>query len=81
MERPTCGSCPYWRTDRPDNSMIEGDCRRNPPQFAACDRQYRDMRETAWDEWCGTWPGCDSNDFCGEHPDFPAYIASLKKPQ
>jgi len=65
MERPTCETCPYWRDLRnPKNELDEsGECRRYPPTP---------------NKQVSLWPLTYDLHWCGEHPDFPAYIASLK---
>lgn len=74
MERPTCRTCPYWVNG--PKVMDVGECRRGLPRFAATEGQYRDMERTCWSEWAGTWPETNAESWCGEHPDFPAYLAS-----
>ncbi len=67
MERPTCKTCPYFYSSEDE---VSGSCMRYPPVLIEPPIHFNDH---AWD-----WPVIESNDFCGEHPDFPAYIASLK---
>jgi hypothetical protein len=64
MERPTCNTCPYF--DKIPESD-EGQCRRRAPAPQVSDQDFAPF-----------WPKTDFEDWCGEHPDFPAYIASLK---
>lgn len=76
MERPTCETCPYW--DVFSAGEDDGFCRRYAPRPSqeGLQRPYNpaikgDRREvfpatTKIQEWCG------------EHPDFPAYIAALR---
>jgi hypothetical protein len=84
MKRPICGNCPYWNgfTQFMRGRFGEGDfegCRRSPPVLPGSDY-------LAWDKesggpghaFDGVFPSTRAVDFCGEHPDFPAYIASLK---
>lgn len=68
MERPTCGTCPYF--DEYEHSSY---CRRHPPAtlYIGDDDERMPCFST-------TWPAVVANNFCGEHPEFPAYIASLK---
>jgi hypothetical protein len=98
MERPKCGTCPYWEL-LDDNSLDEvslseykalwgenkeciGECRRFPRsndfQYAARNEwgKLQHSGETSHVMSNGTHT-CDF-DWCGEHPDFPAYLASLK---
>lgn len=77
MERPTCGTCPYWRMFK--EAIIgqgrEGECHVNPPTFTT-----QPMMEEMTDEpFEGFWPEIRSTEFCGEHPDFPAYIKEQRK--
>ena len=68
MNKPTCDTCPYWlRSDilRWENT---GTCRRHPPSIP----------EDPQDPGCVSWPRTNHSDFCGEHPDFPAYLAEKK---
>ncbi len=67
MDRPTCETCPFWE---------DGNCRRYPPHIyeKGCleDKEGNFLPvyfypETEGDEWCG------------EHPDFPEYLQSLKR--
>ncbi len=72
MDRPTCVTCPYWDTDayddedEPEQLGKRGLCRRLPPRVIGNDSTCHP--DSYWFEWCG------------EHPDFPAYLASLKQP-
>ena len=67
-ERPTCATCPYWS----DYSLIlpedrtdgMGQCRRHAPKYEP---------DTA-DDWADT----HSDDWCGDHVDMPAWIASRR---
>lgn len=87
MDIPTCKTCPYFfdnRTGRPhtkgkmeeiaqfpdpDNWWAE--CHRYPPAMLE-KNTYENPNEL------GVWPEVLITDSCGEHPDFPAYLASLK---
>lgn len=66
MERPTCKTCPYYLIQ----SGEQGTC-----QFGTPDNLYAPGRMGAW-----IWPPTRPDEFCHAHPDFPAYIASLKPP-
>jgi hypothetical protein len=72
MDRPTCKTCPYYVSSGEVGG--EGQCQRHPPRFISC--EY----EGAEDEPANTgyWPLVTETGFCGEHPDFPAYLASLR---
>ena len=90
MERPTCKTCPYWDVDDDDrDDETQGRCRRNPPKiveaavvaFASHDTFHdkttaiadatRNALTTACPSTCGL-------EWCGRHPDFPAYVKSLE---
>lgn len=93
MKRPECRTCPYWDLDDPRNEesapewnpeqesieeylesimdggyLVGGECRRYPRTYPG-----RDTNDES-----SSWPRTDNGDWCGEHPDFPAYIASLR---
>jgi hypothetical protein len=66
MERPTCATCAFW-----DKASGEW-CRRNPPvaQVYLWPNADEPSNTSAWP---GTWEG----DWCGEHDQFPRYLATL----
>lgn len=66
MERPTCGTCPYW--DETHWGPKTGYCLRMPPQ----------VQKGLDDLYFGVWPLTADGAGCGEHPEFPEYIRSLK---
>jgi hypothetical protein len=84
MERPTCGTCPYLEPDGDDG----GYCKRFPPRVVPDSiRVPADRRSDIggagnplllliWPEQM--LPVVDSVDWCGEHPDFPACLATRK---
>lgn len=76
MKRPTCGTCPYW--DSRNYHEGGGLCRRFPPVFAANDRLSQEAKGIV-DPWEGIQPISQGSAWCGEHPDFPAYLESLKR--
>ena len=63
-ERPTCATCPYWNS--PQGADGRWPCRRHAPRHIGS--QCDDFAITAAEEWCG------------DHPAFPAYIASRRAP-
>jgi hypothetical protein len=76
MQRPTCKTCPYWLAspEYDDKPATEGWCERYPPtlmQFAATEKDQSNTAAT----WAWTQPKTSDAGTCGEHPDFPAYIA------
>ena len=92
MDYPTCSTCPYWLYDldgsdpaapRPDFDSLDtspdvdthgGECRRSAPVAR--------MKMPAMNFFADRlrWPRTTSSEWCGEHPDFPAYIASRRRP-
>lgn len=80
MERPTCKTCPHWDAEHDeDEEPTEGICRRFPPVLIC--PQPAEKADKSWcaDAWEQPFTAyCMS---CSEHPDFPAYIASLKPTQ
>ena len=72
MEHPTCKTCPYWNNNGdaigvyPDEGEA-GDCQRFPPK-PDIENSNRGFFAVTLD-----WH------WCGEHPDLPAYIASMKE--
>ena len=77
MDRPTCKTCPYWNTleDEDEPEPLEGWCHRFPPLPAVTKVM---IKETGM--YDGIHVVTRRCDFCGEHPDFPAYIAGPKGP-
>jgi hypothetical protein len=68
--KPTCASCPYY-----DTSYANGDgslCRRHAPRWIFGADRYMDGS----DDVAMIKPTA----FCGEHPDFPAWLAAQAKP-
>ncbi len=68
MERPTCATCAYW-----DDAT--GDCHRLAP-LPVWVENFPNEGNTHQ----VIWPETEPDDWCGEHPDFPAYIQSRQKP-
>jgi hypothetical protein len=75
MERPTCKSCLYW--DRTGQGRSGGTCRRCPPTGP-----LKPYAEPTSGEDPAHWHPSEWNvpvtydfEWCGEHPDFPDYIA------
>lgn len=79
-ERPTCGTCPYWEgcgneLDDPDASP-EGVCHRFPAVFIGPGPKLDgDCSQCCPETWSQPWTY--DRYWCGEHPDFPAYLAAL----
>jgi hypothetical protein len=66
-ERPTCVSCPFWAEN--EGSML-GECRRQPPTMP-----YAEAAENT----DGIWPVTLETEWCGEHPDMPAWIEQRRE--
>jgi hypothetical protein len=66
MDRPTCSECPFWEPFRTPAGL----CHRYPPNMVPHDLTSK-VR-------IAEFPEMQPSEWCGEHPDFPAYIASLK---
>lgn len=85
MERPMCKTCPYfWYEGYEDDGSV-GECRRHAPRpllTRLADTENFDIDNTLF--YVVAFPQIHSQklewDFCGEHPAFPAYIASLNSP-
>lgn len=69
MDRPTCETCPYF--SQHVNDCDRGDCRRTGPLTVRIDGD-----EGVWFD--GHWPEVSPDDWCGEHPGFPAFIESTR---
>lgn len=74
-QRPTCETCVYW--ERLDDEI--GKCRKLSPRYTSaalgrwCD-DTRDDKGMRHDHNCTAWPVTFDCDWCGSHPDFPAWI-------
>src|SRR4051794_38451406 len=69
-ERPTCGTCPFFDRDV-DGSNVSL-CKRFPPtiQIGLNEESFPDT---------GHFPAVDDWLWCGEHPDFPAYLEAAAR--
>ena len=77
MDRPTCSTCVYWQEIRPDDPV--GHCRIRAPIFFEHQVYPRDAILS--EDHYGMHPATPYRFWCGEHPDFPAYIAARKAKQ
>jgi hypothetical protein len=84
MERPTCKTCPYSSEDH--DCGIGLVCHFNPPSAPINFDETVNGKVTGrtftldvTTGACGHWVHIDDDEWCGHHPDFPAYIASLKQ--
>ena len=73
MDRPTCRTCPYWEIYLASDPQRGGVCERRPPVIVP----ISDIEEG----WKTVWPETGAQEGCGEHPDFPAFIASMRRSQ
>jgi hypothetical protein len=93
VDKPRCETCPYWDLDTlnfrsdsdeahlpmsqliplamSDGRLVLGECRRYPPAIANTDDP----------EGWSHFPRTSQSDYCGEHPSFSAYLASLANAQ
>ena len=77
MDKPTCETCPYFVRDS-DPATGFGTCHRHAPQPRSGFFQWND-NESDCEETYGYFASIAFFDFCGEHPDFPAWIESQRK--
>lgn len=76
MNKPTCESCVYWFTwAQHDKKTAQGECRRTSPSHIWVDFDKREFKKT----YNHVIPRTHIDFWCGEHPDFPAYLEHLKK--
>jgi hypothetical protein len=71
VNRPTCSSCGYWEEDTEEYPSSDrlGFCRRHPPVRFLEDEHNEDR---------SVYPETIDSDWCGEHPDFPAFLAATR---
>lgn len=72
MDRPTCKTCPYWYNAGDE----DGECRKRAP-ITHAPPNLENANSTYYVVW---WPTTWAKEWCGEHPDFPAYIAATRNP-
>jgi hypothetical protein len=93
-ERPTCATCPYFALGSSqdlEDVNATGNCRRSRPQivsalvFAAA-KEFRKQDDSitdaysneADDAFASRFPATIAYEWCGEHPDFPAWLAATR---
>lgn len=81
MEHPLCQTCSYWDGFDDKDS---GYCRRSFPRVLAMHgrKPIPDVssEDTLWLSMLHRrWPETEHDEWCGEHPDFPAYLESLRQ--
>lgn len=72
MERPTCKTCPYFHAIPREEEF--GFCRRQSP------RPQMLLEEIDDEGRIPVWPEVLMAEWCGEHPDFPAWISASRGP-
>lgn len=81
MDKPTCETCPYWERNKPhkyeDEAMV-GTCHRYPIRGSAEIIKGSDNASEVGVMLDSDYPETLTSEWCGEHPDFPAYIELLK---
>ena len=85
MDRPICDECPYWKKLFDDPTR--GECRKHPPVIVDCVAAAMGADATAnvgdytlkCVDYASCWPFVNFDEFCGEHPDFPAWIESQRR--
>lgn len=91
MDRPSCETCPYWRKNVVDSF---GECNRMPPFIVSHelfsvdsddDWDLSSARALSTVERRNLFvidatrrPLTKDSEYCGEHPDFPAWIEHRK---
>ena len=92
MHRPTCRTCPFWEGPEPSpyegDEETYGDCRRFPPRvtptramlaWRGTDFECDPTPKVRFELHAGAFPMVCESEWCGEHPDFPAYARSLNR--
>jgi hypothetical protein len=75
VERPTCETCVYWKKD--EEATAYGECHRLPPVNLRDECvTFENGAEIIINS--GFWTETNYYDWCGEHSDFPAYLASRR---
>jgi hypothetical protein len=85
MERPTCGTCPFWdweslpAPEDPGHNRVggvpqDGMCRRFPGTPIM--EEPADVNHEPLIIAHSPTTGCD--EWCGEHPSFPAYLEARR---
>lgn len=77
MERPTCKTCLYWQ--QLSETEHHGECHRGPAKHGQKLNLLCDPGEVS--VLYGQWFDQHEDEWCGEHPNFPAYIATRQASQ
>jgi len=78
MDKPTCATCPYFVHYSHDTKTGFGTCHRHAPRPRSGFFRWNDD-ESDCEETYGYFAAVTFFNFCGEHPDFPAWIESQRK--
>ena len=70
-ERPTCATCPYWDDNAFKDVSAYNACRRNAPRMISPPTDHHN-------DWTEDTVHKRGDEWCGDHPAFPAYIASRR---
>ncbi len=71
MNKPTCETCPFWEIT--NDKMRLGECHIGRPLAHLDPEDSNGGSFTIWPSTCG-------EDWCGEHPQFQAWLAETNKP-
>lgn len=76
MNRPSCASCPYFHQPK---GNFWAECRLNPPTLSVYSVKRADRSGYAIElgssvQNSSGWPETNADEFCGQHPHFPAWI-------
>lgn len=83
-ERPTCATCPYWDGNDEDDEANEGYCRRLPPVVSDASvvdfarHRGESPLESILSAAVAIHPTTHRKCWCGEHPDFLAWIKATQ---
>jgi hypothetical protein len=72
MNKPTCETCPFWSQHGYDDASL-GQCRRFPPLLASTP-SLEELNGVF--PKCGFWPETGKEAWCGEHPQFQAWLSA-----
>lgn len=75
-EQPKCAACPYWQRGWWELTNGWGACKRGRPELSSVGGV--NVASSLIPEIAGSFPATYNTEWCGEHPDFPAYLAALR---
>ncbi len=82
MEKPTCGTCAYWEESYEDQRavlVIVGFCCRYPPVLDCQPDDVDRGGKACFDDQAYKQPFTRGSTWCGEHPDFPEWLAATRR--